>query len=169
MAGVQKVWQYQQRTETVVVRLASDLLSCQRWIPGGVMVHLEQNWGLWDTEGSFVSTWHWFAICPSCQHPPPPPSSTCLLHLNTTDGGVALWAKQVTKIKSQGGSREFQSRRGCYSVSRLQRCARERLNPQFFASSFFFLWCLIFFLGSAWKPESPVSGRSNVARNSKSC
>lgn len=114
------------------------------------MARLEQNWGLWDTDGSFVSTWHeaLFVLL----DPPPP---TCWLHLNTTDGGVALWGCSGHQNKISRSQRIFKPRGGVvqFSVCR-QGWAGEMLDPHLFASSYCFLWRLssFFFQGSALKP-----------------
>lgn len=58
VAWAQKVWQYIQRIVTIVVRLASDLLSWHDKYLAVVMVDWNKTGGLWDTDGSFVSVWH---------------------------------------------------------------------------------------------------------------
>lgn len=104
------------------------------------MARLEQNW-------SFVSTWH------EALFVPPPP--TCWLHLNTTDGGVALWGCSGHQNKISRSQRIFKPRGGVvqFSVCR-QGWAGEMLDPHLFASSYCFLWRLssFFFQGSALKP-----------------
>ncbi len=88
MARAQKVWQYIQRMVTIVVRLASDLLSWHDKYLAVEMLDWNKTGGLWDTDGSFVSAWHEALTSPIC--PSWPPNSTYLPHLSRADGGVAL-------------------------------------------------------------------------------
>lgn len=95
------------------------------------------------------------------------PPSTCWLHLNTTDGGVALWGCSGHQNKTSRSQKIFKPTGGVvqFSVCR-QRWAGEMLDPHLFASSYCFLWrlSLVFFQGSALKPESPVCGRRREAQ-----
>lgn len=78
-------------------------------------------------------------ICPSSTPAPLRPDSVQHVYCTQTQqmAGWLFEPKQVTNMKSQGGSREFQTHRGCFSVSGLQRCAGERVHPRFFAGTLF--------------------------------
>lgn len=149
-----KVWQHTQRTATIVVRLACDLLSWHDKYLAVVMVDWNKTRG------------HWWELCFSLAWGANfpylsllTPHTTYLLHLNTADGEGCSCTKQVTQIKSQGARELFQILRVLFCF---QRRARETLNLHYSLLLLISLFCDVLssstFKVLLQKAEWPVCG-----------